>query len=90
MNGSAYPPGILKDSTGAVQTNHNIHDYTDAGITTGAGVGEWSARAGRDEDVSSDEGGDEYARIRHELSRSERGWKDAGFAEKGKGKARAY
>lgn len=89
MNGSAYP-GILKESTSAVQTNHNVHDYSDAGVTTGAGVGEWASRPGRDDDVSSDEGGDEYARIRHELSRSERGWKDAGFAEKGKGKARAY
>lgn len=88
-NGSAHH-GILKESTSALQTNHNVHDYSDAGVTSGAGVGQWSTRPGTEDDVSSDEGGDEYARIRHQLSRSERGWQDAGFAEKGKGKARAY
>jgi hypothetical protein len=91
LNGSANPnPGILKESSGAVQTNHNVHDYSNAGTTSGAGVGEWTPRPVYDDDVSSDEGGDEYARIKHELNRSERGWKDAGFLDKGKGKARAY
>lgn len=90
-NGTAAPQqGILKESNYAAQTNHNVHDYTDTGVTTGAGVGEWSTRVGRDDDVSSDEGGDEYARIKHELGRAERSWKDAGFMDKGKGKARAY
>lgn len=48
---------------------------------------EWGTRIGRDGDVSSDEEGDEYAKIRAQLNRSERDWKGAGFLDKGKGRA---
>jgi len=48
---------------------------------------EWGTRIGRDNDVSSDEEGDEYAKIRAQLNRSERELKGAGFLDKGKGRA---
>ena len=53
----------------------------------GGFAGEWGNRVGRNGDVSSDEEGDEYAKIRHQLGRTEKDFTSAGAAYKGKGRA---
>lgn len=50
-------------------------------------VSEWATRNSQQDDVSSDEEGDAYARIRAQLSKSSRDWEQAGFVDKGKGRA---
>jgi hypothetical protein len=50
-------------------------------------AGEWNTRIAAPADYSSDEEGDEYAKIRHQLSRSEKDWQSAGYLYKGKGRA---
>ena len=49
--------------------------------------GEWGTRIGSAGDISSDEEGDEYAKIRHKLSRTDKEWQSAGAGYKGKGRA---
>merc|ERR1712093_204130 len=90
MNGSSsagpsQQQGILKQQN---QNQQNaLSSQALASQNAGYDNGEWGTRTGRDDDVSSDEGGDEYAKIRMQLNRADKHFTGSGVSFKGKGRA---
>lgn len=77
--------GILKDSSGSALGMARAPESRQQAEPIGAQ--EWGTRIGRETEYSSDEEGDEYAKIKLQLNRSERELYSAGFLDKGKGRA---